>query len=305
VIHLSKSRQAELVLVATTIIAASGWIFSKQAIAGLPAFGFIGLRFLVASLCLLPFCYRSFAQVKPGLLIKGFLIGGLLGSGLMLWIYAVSISDTLGEGAFIMSLSMLFVPLVAWPLFGNKPGRSFWRAIPFAIAGLILLAAANGWQQSSSQLWFALAALMLAVHFNFNSRYAQRIPVLLLTCLQLFGTGLIGLVLSFWFDVWPESISSSTWGWFTLSVLVATSLRYVLQTLGQKGTSNENAAIIMILEPMWTLLFSMLWFAETMSAAKMAGCVLILFAILINRSGDKMMAFLRSSKNAIRVKLFR
>ena len=61
----------------------------------------------------------------------------------------------------------------------------------------------------------------------------------------------------------------------------------------------------MILEPMWTLIFSMLWFAETMSAVKVAGCVLILFSILINRSGDKMMAFLQSGKNAIRVKLFR
>ena len=39
---------------------------------------------------------------------------GVLGSAVMTWIYAISISDTLGEGAFIMSLSMLFVPIVAW-----------------------------------------------------------------------------------------------------------------------------------------------------------------------------------------------
>jgi drug/metabolite transporter (DMT)-like permease len=282
----SHQRHAELLLTAATLIAASGWIFSKETIAHLPAFGFIGLRFLLASICLLPFCYRHLSRVKPSDLIKAFCVGALLGSALLLWIYAVSGSETLGEGAFIMSLSMLFVPLVAWPLFGDKPTSSFWYSLPFAITGLILLSLVGGWQQSSSQLWFLLAAVMLAVHFNFNSRYAQRIPVLLLTCIQLCCTGLMGLAMSALFEVWPVSVPNSTWGWFSLSVLVATSLRYVLQTLGQKSTSTSNAAIIMILEPIWTLLLSIFWLAELMSLYKVVGCTLILFAIMVNRGWD-------------------
>lgn len=37
---------AELLLVVTTLLAAGGWVFSKQAIQELPPFGFIGLRFI-------------------------------------------------------------------------------------------------------------------------------------------------------------------------------------------------------------------------------------------------------------------
>jgi drug/metabolite transporter (DMT)-like permease len=292
-------KYAELWLVVATLIAASGWIFSKEAIEYLPPFGFIGLRFLLASICLLPFCYRDFTRVKSIDFIKAFSVGALLGSALLLWIYAVSISDTLGEGAFIMSLSMLFVPLVAWPLFGDRPTSTFWCSLPFAVIGLILLSLAGGWQQSSSQLWFLFAAMMLAVHFNFNSRYAQRIPVLLLTCIQLFCTGLMGLAVSALFEVWPHNIPDSTWSWFALSVLVATSLRYVLQTLGQKGTSTANAAIIMILEPIWTMLLSMLWLAEQMSFYKVMGCIFILFAIVINRSRGNFKIFYLRRKNLI------
>ncbi|CAH8242281.1 hypothetical protein VAEKB19_6410001 [Vibrio aestuarianus] len=40
------NRRAELILVITTLLAAAGWVFSKQAIQGLPPFGFIGVRFL-------------------------------------------------------------------------------------------------------------------------------------------------------------------------------------------------------------------------------------------------------------------
>jgi drug/metabolite transporter (DMT)-like permease len=217
-----------------------------------------------------------------------------MGSALLLWVYAVSVSDTLGEGGFIMSLSMLFVPLVAWALFGDKPTNTFWYSLPFAVIGLILLSLAGEWHQSSGQLWFLVSAMLLAVHFNFNSRYAQRIPVLLLTTIQLFCTGLIGLVASAFFEVWPSNVPDVTWVWFTLSVLVATSFRYVIQTLGQKGTSTENAAIIMILEPVWTMLLSMWWLGEQMSLNKVMGFSFILFAIVINRSwGNVKVIYLR------------
>ncbi len=283
-----QSRYAELVLIATTVIAASGWIFSKQAIAQFPPFGFIGLRFILASLFLLPFCYRQLFRVEPLDLLKSLAIGMLLGSALLLWIYAVSVSDALGEGAFIMSLSMLFVPFVAWLFFGDRPSKAFWCALPVAVIGLVLLFSAGQLQQSSNQLWFVLSALMLAIHFSFNSYFARKVPVLLLTCIQLFSTGILGLVISLWFDVWPSTIAGSTWSWFWLSVLLATSFRYVLQTYGQKETSTETAALIMILEPVWTLLFSLLWFDDSISPLKLIGCGLILLSVLISRNGRRL-----------------
>ena len=50
-----RQRQADLLQVAATVIAACGWIFSREAIAGMPVFAFPGLRFFFAAL-LLPFC---------------------------------------------------------------------------------------------------------------------------------------------------------------------------------------------------------------------------------------------------------
>ncbi|MCW8330177.1 EamA family transporter [Photobacterium sp. SDRW27] len=286
---MTLEHRADFILVATTMLAAAGWIFSKQAIQGLPPFGFIGSRFVLASVFLLPFCYKALRKVNRGDLLRAMSVGCLLGSALLLWIYAISVSDTLGEGAFIMSLSMLFVPLIAWPLFKQRPPRMFWFSLPIAVAGLVLLSSASGWQQSASQIWFVLAAVMLAVHFNFNSRFSQRIPTLLLTCTQLFVTGLMGLVASLAFETWPEQVSIDIWGWFAMSVLIATSLRYVMQTSGQKHTTAANAAIIMVLEPVWTVVLSMVWYGEQMPMNKLLGCSLILLALLFYRGGAKIM----------------
>lgn len=46
-----RQRQADLLLVAATVIAACGWIFSREAIAGMPVFAFLGLRFFFLRRC--------------------------------------------------------------------------------------------------------------------------------------------------------------------------------------------------------------------------------------------------------------
>lgn len=275
--------RAELILIFTTILAAVGWIFSKEAIAGLPPFGFIGLRFIVASLILAPFCLAAFRRTPWQDTLRAMGVGFFLGGSIFCWIYAVSISPTLGEGAFIMSLSMLFVPLLAWPLFGLKPNRSFWLSLPIASVGLFMLSWNGVWQVAINQLWFLIAAFGLALHFNFNSRYSARLSSMLLTTLQLFTAGCLGLLLSFSVETWPQQISVGTWKWFILSVLLATSLRYLMQTIGQKSVHSANAAIIMLLEPVWTLLFSVWIYHEALPLNKIMGCILLLSALLLYR----------------------
>ena len=130
--------------------------------------------------------------------------GSILALALLTWVYAISISETLGEGAFIVSLSMIIVPIIAWVLYKERPKRAFWVSMPIAIAGLAMLSLTDGWKSSAGQLWFLANACLLALHFNVNSKLAQKIPVLLLTCIQLFVTGVLALVASSLFETIPE-----------------------------------------------------------------------------------------------------
>ncbi|GLR74388.1 DMT family transporter [Aliivibrio sifiae] len=279
---LTKFR-AEPILIITTLLAGAGWVFSKQAIQELPPFGFIGIRFILASLCLLPFCFGALKKALWQDCVRSMGVGVLLSAALFCWIHAISISDTLGEGAFIMSLSMLFVPLLAWPLFGNRPPRAFWLSLPVAVSGLFLLAWNDGWNVSASQLWFIFAAVGLATHFNFNSKYSASLPPILLTTLQLFMVGCLGVVLSLFLETWPQEVSLVTWKWVLLSVLLATSLRYLLQTIGQKWVTPTNAAILMLLEPIWTMLLSVWIYDESMPLNKLIGCGLLLLSLVFYR----------------------
>ncbi len=280
---MNGSRQADMMLVSATMLAGVGWVFSKQAIIEMPPFLFIGSRFMLAALILLPFGVRQIKALPKPDLIKAASVGVVQGVSILLWIYSVSISPTLGEGAFIMSLSMLFVPLVAWLVFRQRPNSNFWGALPFAILGLYALSSSGHWTLSGSQMFFFLSAITLALQFNLNSRYSRSIPTMALTCIQFFLTGALALVFSACTETWAGSYHALTWIWFLASVIPATCFRFLLQIRGQGGTSTANAAIIMILEPLWTVLLSVAVYAEVMTSNKVMGCLLILLSLLVYR----------------------
>ncbi|KAA9000776.1 DMT family transporter [Affinibrenneria salicis] len=280
---MTSQRKADVCLVLTTLIAACGWIFSREAVAGMPVMAFLGLRFLIASLTLLILCRRGdlplLLRYWPAVLISG----GWLGFNMLLWIYAVAITASLGEGAFIMSLSMLFVPLAAWGMLRISPARAFWFSLPLAVAGLALLTLRNGLTWEVSQLLFLAAAIVQAIYFCYTSRYARMVPPLPLASVQLGCTGLAAILLSVFIESWPQQVNGAIWGWVLASAFIATGLRFWLQLKGQSMTSAANAALIMILEPLFTVVAAAIWYGERMSAQQIVGCLLILTALFYYR----------------------
>ncbi len=71
--------------------------------------------------------------------------------------------------------------------------------------------------------------------------------------------------------------------WFIASVVIATSLRFILQLIGKKNTTAANAAIIMILEPVMTVFVAAIWYHERMPLIQIVGCILILCALFYYR----------------------
>ncbi|KRW57626.1 hypothetical protein AO724_17690 [Aeromonas allosaccharophila] len=284
------NRTPLLLMVLVTLLAAAGWLFSKEAIRELPPAAFIGSRFLLAALLLLPLDWLREPPPTRAQLLRAAGCGTLLGASLLLWVTAISQSDALGSGAFIMSVATLMAPLAAWAAFRAKPGRHYWLTLPIAIAGLLLLSSSTHWggdrpEQtgvSLSLFWFLAAATTLGIQLAVHRHFAQSIAPTWLTCIQLAMTGLLGTLLSLLTEQWPEGgISHGIWGWFAASVLIATTLRYWLLTHALSKMTTAHAALMMLLEPVWTLLLSTLFYSEPLGGAKLVGAGLVLGALVL------------------------
>ena len=275
--------QADALLLLVTVLAASGWIFSKEALAGMPPLLFIGTRFLLAGLILLGFAWPTLTRMPLRRVRRGLLVGVLFSAAIAFWVLGLNYSDHLGESAFINSLGILLVPVVARLLFGDRPPRSTWVALPVALLGFALLSLNAGFNVEASQLLMVCAALCFALLINVNTRVVRNVPALPLTTLQLISVGVVLTGLSLVVEHQPLALSPSILGWFMTSVLLASSLRFFLQIKAQSMTTPSHAAVILMLEAVWTALFAAWWFGETMTALQLLGCSLIFMALLINR----------------------
>ncbi|MCG2634638.1 MAG: DMT family transporter [Gammaproteobacteria bacterium] len=283
-----KHLKADLLLLLVTLLAAGGWIFSKEALVGMPPMMFIGVRFALASSVL---CIAG-RQQWSGLTSRDYraaaIVGLLFTVAMMLWITGLQRATHIGEGAFITSLSSVLVPMIALSLFGQAQPRIIWLALPVAVAGFALLALGHagsgvGFQLEAAQLYFLAAALALALQMIFNSRAVQHMPALLLTAIQLMVVGVCTSLVSIFTEQWPAVISLEVAGWFIASTFIATSFRFFIQTYAMSLAPVSHAAMILTLEPVWTALLAAAWLGESMSPLQLLGCSLIFLALMINR----------------------
>lgn len=275
--------EADGLLVLTTVIAAAGWIFSKEALAGMPPLIFVGLRFAIAGLVLGAFSLGQLRALDAHGLRSSLLVGSLFAVAMALWILGLSHSRHLGEASFISSLGVVMVPVIARIFFGDRPPASTWFAIPPALAGFACLSLEGGFRVELGQWYFLGAAMVFALLFNVNSHVVRNVPVRALSTVQMLVVGVLVLPPGLLIETWPAEWSAPVLGWLLASALIATTLRFLFQLYGQSLTTPSHAALILMLEPVWTALAAAWWFAETMSALQLAGCGLIFLALVVSR----------------------
>lgn len=299
---MQRATQSDLLLIAVTLVAAISWMFSKEAIALMPPLLFMGLRFLLAAAFLACLGSRQLRQLTREHVLRSARVGIVFGVGMLFWVLGLAHSESMGEGAFLTSLGVLLVPIVARVFFAEPVPRSTWLAIPVALLGMAMLSLAHGFAVSAGQLYYLIAAVALAVFFTLNTRAATismrrasarqaavamtAVDPLALTIIALTSVGLVTLLCSMLFET--ALLPAVQWSfdvffWLFASAIVGTAARFWLQTYAQSLTTQTSGAVMLILEPIWVALFAALWFGETLATLQLMGCVMIFLALLVNR----------------------
>jgi len=282
VLHSNHIR-ADLLLVLVTLLAAAGWIFSSEALTGLTPIVFIGMRFFMAGLIVAAVGHKHIRQLGRRGLLRTVLVGLVFSVALIFWILGLAHGQHMGVGAFLTSLGVVLVPAFAL-LFGDRASLSTWLALPVAAGGLACLSLDGDFTFGTGEFAFLTAAFIFAFYFTLNSRAAARTSPLALTAVQLIVVGLVALPVGIAVEGWPTVQPAAIWSWFAASVVIATACRFFVQTHAQSLAPASHAALIMVLEPIWTALLAAVWYGETMTSLQFAGCTLILIALLATRA---------------------
>jgi len=311
----SRRRQigADAALLLVTLIWGSTFVMVKDAIAQVPVFSFLALRFAFAALALLPFVVlrrgaapanaaagsaggsrlepawrgqvHSAVSTSAPLHIRALaalLIGVALFAG-----YAFQTAGLLlttpAKAGFITGLSVVIVPLFAALFLGHSPSRNAWLGVGLAVVGLGLLTLQAGLHMEFGDLLVLCGAIAFAGHILLTGHYAPRHDPLRLTLGAIVTVAVLSAAAALIFDrpLNPVAWTSDVLFAAAFTGVFATSVAFWLQTQAQRFTTSTHTALIFAAEPVFAGLFSFLLIGEVLGSRQALGCGLILAGMLV------------------------
>ena len=277
----------DLMLLAVAVVWGTSYGVVKSALFFYPVLGLIALRFGITFLLLSP-ALKALRDLPKDR------IRGLLGTGTLL--LGIFLCETYGvmhtraaNAAFLISLCVVFTPLVEWALLKRRPTRMEWSAVGLSMVGAMLLAKQGEWVFNVGDALILLAAVLRALQVCQLKRVTQdtRIPALTITAVQAGVVALGSALLVIVFVPSPMDAliaikdAGIFWSYVGYLVLACTLFAFFAQNYAIKRSSPTRVALLMGSEPLFGALFAVLWLGEGVSVQGWMGGGLIVAACLL------------------------
>lgn len=255
----------------------------KEALQDASTLAFLALRFSVASAVLAVFLARRLGKYRPlwTSVRAGLLAGVALFGGYFLQTAGLRYTSA-PKSAFITSLSVVAVPLLAAFVYKSVPRPSEVAGVALATIGLALLTLQG---QGPAMGWGDLLTLGCAFCFGAHvlvlAHFAPRCSFEVLSLTQICLTAVIALATFWWAE--PARIRWTPRLWFALGVtgVLATALAFSVQTWAQRHLTPLRTALILAMEPVFAWMTSYVAAGESLSVPRAGGAALILAGALL------------------------
>lgn len=270
-------RTAALALVAVTAVWGSTFGLSKDLLGRLPVADYLGPRYLVAATVLLLVAPRLLRGMTGHTVRIGVGLGVVYAAAQLLQFHGLEHTAPT-VSAFVVAMYVVFTPLLAALLPGRGVDRVTWAAVALATSGVAVMSL-RGWAFGTGELLTLVSAALYAAHILALGRWARPGEAFAVTFLQLLTMGVLltalgaadGLTLPGRGDLLA----------FVYLAVFAGTVTLLVQTWAQGHIDSGQAAVLMVLEPVWAAAFGVLLWQETLGPRTLGGAALVLVAMLM------------------------
>jgi drug/metabolite transporter (DMT)-like permease len=276
----------ELALVLTTLIWGTTFILVKDSLAEIAPVRFLVLRFFVSSLLLFLVAFATRARID-----RATWRGGLLAAGPFAAIFLFQTFGLLwaspATSAFITSISVVLVPVFSVIFLRRRFGAWTWVGVLAAFAGLGALSIRGDWSMGLGEMLTLGTAIGGAIHVLVLERVSPGRSAAALTAVMLLG-GTVICALFLPLDRLAlgrtegllDALPLRLWGVVLFMAVVGTAVTFFLQTWAQARMSATRVGVLIALEPVFALLFSVAMGREAFTLRAALGMALILAGML-------------------------
>ncbi|BBI35424.1 DMT family transporter [Cohnella abietis] len=293
-----KSQKADLLILLVTICWGSSYIFMKLGLNSIEEFNLIALRFGLAFVVAAIIFFKRLRHTNSITIKYGALLGFVL-FGVFTSIMFGLKTTTISNAGFLVSLTVIFLPLIYVIVYKRKLQLSLIIGVCLAILGIGLMTLNSKLSIHPGDFLCILAALLYAIHILITGYAAKVTDALNLGIIQLGFAGGFGLIFSIIFET-PTYPNSSN-GWIAVLALsiVCSAFGFIVQPLAQKYTTPTRTGLIFALEPVFAALFGFLFAHETLSLKGYFGAALVLVGVVVSEWRGKRKKSLSTKNNRI------
>lgn len=278
---LSPRTKAETCLLLVSFVWGSTFVLTKEALASMPPYTFLGLRFLLASAFLILVTLHNLKNLKWSTVLKGSIIGSALLNGYILQTVGLQYTSASHAG-FITGLSVVMVPIIYALYTANRPRLNAVLGVSAAAAGLFLLSVTDRFAVAYGDLLVLGCAVGFAVHILLVGRYSGREDPMMITVVQVFFVGIITMIVGLLTEPWPPVVTRPVVQALAITAVPATALAFLIQNWVQKYTTSTRTALIFVTEPVFAAGFAYLWSGELLTFRGLVGCSLIIAGMILS-----------------------
>ena len=276
--------RANLLLLLAGAIWGMGFVAQSSAMDNIGPWFFIGLRFAVATLTMLPMALRENARAGSLPSRQSLMTFGMIGLTLFFGIAAQQIgliTTSVTNSGFLTALYLIFVPILGIALFRQMPHPVIWPAALFALFGIFLLSGGRLDALASGDWLTILCAVFNALQILLIGRYANSsgLPVTLAVT-QFAVTAILGFAAAISFERIDLTAAILAAPEILFAGVISGGIAFTLQAIGQRHTTASQAAIVLSSEALFAALFGALIMQDRLPPSAWLGCALIFAAIL-------------------------
>ena len=274
-----------LLLVLATIFWGFAFVAQKNAMAHMEPLTFIGARYLLGGLVVLPLGLWEMRRRGRRLTRRQWLLVGFLSFNFFIgsWLQQEGLLfTTVTNGGFLTGLYVFSVPVILLIVVRTPPHVIVWICVPLALAGLYLLHGASLDRLNFGDTLIIISSVFWGVHVLMLGWLARDTGMpILISAISFLAAGLAATGGAFVLETPTFEVLSLGWAEIAYTGVMSTAVAFTLQAVGQMHVPPANAAIILSGETLFAALGGAVVLGERLAPAGYAGAAMIFAAIVL------------------------
>lgn len=270
-------------LFGASLIWGSSFLIVKNSVDVMGPHTLLGIRFTIGCLLLCILFHKKLRKLNKDYFVKGSLIGLFIFLAYSLQTIGIT-GTTPGKNAFLTAIYCVLVPFLYWAVDRTRPDIYNISAAILTILGIGLVSLNGGFQIQYGDAFTLAGGFFYAAHMIAVAKFGKEKDPVLITILQFGYAAVFSWIVAFVTKEpavqWDAGVIT---GVLYLSVF-ATAIALLFQNIGQNYTKPAPAAVILSLESVFGVLFSVVFYREHITIRLFIGFLLIFLAVLLSET---------------------